>query len=570
MADPLKQMCEELGVCQEEALFYLEGFRWDLSAAMEACRSKTLPSSESERAAAEERRRNELIEKFLEVAIGLSAEDAMKYLGDNNWSIEHAAHSFYADTERKSKPKPLSHEFSGNKGSDVMQDVLSKVPQFHNASMDLRIGSPPSASTPPLELTQESIKQFRELASEASPPEVLDCLNRFKGNVTDAIGYFYDKDSKARSGIATAQVVKNVSGMAVDQDSSTESVQHIPDAKPLVAPSQVEESGNPTQTLPLKGEESAEVKEEHIGSFVKMTAATREDAIAHLEHFKWNVKEAVKFFQEYGYSAEVISALSMSLMVNIGDLPLPSQSQFDASSGPTETQRSLEKASEGDVTVAIPGVAKAHDVKIQESSSPTQTREGSGTSLNQLLNSLEQDELIDIFVEAAGGVVTRDDATVYLTHSNWSVNKAFSCLLEDTPQVQASQKGATGSSSSSSDADPTETRNVTAAIPGVEESSQVDEDLGMELSAVPITTTTIELEIILDDGESGTPVWIFARSDQTVRDVRNRIDAFRPDGKRDYYLKSDTGVEYRDLDTTVHSITSGSRGSTILHQLYSS
>lgn len=99
----------------------------------------------------------------------------------------------------------------------------------------------------------------------------------------------------------------------------------------------------------------------------------------------------------------------------------------------------------------------------------------------------------------------------------------------------------------------------------------VEEDLGTELSPVPITTTTtIELEIILDVGGSGIQVWIPFRSDQTVRDIRKRIDWFRPNDKRDYYLKSDTGVEYRDLDTTVHIITSGSRGSTILHQLCSS
>ncbi|KAH0883227.1 hypothetical protein HID58_059323 [Brassica napus] len=75
-----------------------------------------------------------------------------------------------------------------------------------------------------------------------------------------------------------------------------------------------------------------------------------------------------------------------------------------------------------------------------------------------------------------------------------------------------------------------------------------------ELSPVPITTST---------------VWILFRSDQTVRDIRDRIAWFRPEDKKDYYLKSDTGVEYRDLDTTVHRITSGSFGSKILHQLYS-
>ena len=50
------------------------------------------------------------------------------------------------------------------------------------------------------------------------------------------------------------------------------------------------------------------------------------------------------------------------------DLPLPSmgslpsQSQFESSyvsSGPTETQKSLEEAGEGDVTVAVPGMASS-------------------------------------------------------------------------------------------------------------------------------------------------------------------------------------------------------------------
>ena len=99
-----------------------------------------------------------------------------------------------------------------------------------------------------------------------------------------------------------------------------------------------------------------------------------------------------------------------------------------------------------------------------------------------------------------------------------------------------------------------------------------DKDVEEEFSPVPITTTTtttVELEIVLNDGESGVQVWILFRSDQTVRDIRDRIAWFRPEDKKDYYLKSDTGVEYRDLDTTVHRITSGSFGSKILHQLYS-
>ncbi|KAF8092577.1 hypothetical protein N665_0411s0036 [Sinapis alba] len=372
MADPLKRMCDELGVCKEEALFYLEGFRWDLNAAMEACRSKTLPSSENERAAAEERRRNELIVKFLEIAIGSSTDDARYYLSRSNWSIEHAAASFYDHTEKKSKPMPLSHEghtaprSSGNEGSDLIQDVLSKVPQFHNASMDL--------STPRLELTQESIKQFCDVASEASSQAASDCLNHCKGNLEEAIIYFYDVYSKARSGIATDEVVKNFSGMAVDQDSSTDSLQQIPEAKPPVASSQVED-GTTTESLP------DEIKEELIDSFSSTTGATRQDANVYLEQYNWDLGRALDFFYEHSDSEKETSALNMGLMEN-RDLPLPSmglpsQSQFESSYvsiGPTETQRSLEEGGEGDVTVAIPGMASSQvDGKAAEEGSSMET-----------------------------------------------------------------------------------------------------------------------------------------------------------------------------------------------------
>ncbi|KAL0863828.1 hypothetical protein Bca101_042946 [Brassica carinata] len=270
-------MCEELGVCQEEALFYLEGFRWDLNAAMEACRSKTLPSPAqppNERAAVEERRVNEKIMRFVEET-GATAEEARHYLSRNNWNVENACSSF---------------------------------------------------RTPPLELTQESIKRFRDVVSEASPQAAIDCLTNCNGNLGEAVLYFC----------------------------------------------QVYNKKNPTEWL------SDETKEERIASFSSMSKSTRQVAKYCLEQNKWDIDQALNFFFKHG--DELISAMILSMMENT-DPPLPSmgQSQFESSyvsSGPTETQRSLEEAGEGDVTVAIPGMASSQvdDGKAaEEEGSSTET-----------------------------------------------------------------------------------------------------------------------------------------------------------------------------------------------------
>ncbi|KAL0666999.1 hypothetical protein Bca4012_029703 [Brassica carinata] len=292
MADPLKQICDELGVCTEEALFYLEGFRWDLNAATEACRSKTLPSSENERTAAEEQRRNDKIARFV-VATGATVKEARYYLSRENWNVDNACLSFLAlshddHTEGSSNEPWYLHGFSGNERPDTTHDVLSKVPQFHNTSTNLRIGSPPpSARTPPLELKPESIKRFRDVVSDASSQAVIDCLNDCKGNAEHAIQYFYENET-------------------------------------------------PPESLP------DEIKEERIASFSSMTGETRHVAKVYLEKFMWNLDQAIDYFFE--------------------------------PSDPSETQKSLEVAGEGDVTVAIPGMASSQvDGKAVEEGSSTET-----------------------------------------------------------------------------------------------------------------------------------------------------------------------------------------------------
>ncbi|CAN6996454.1 hypothetical protein BRARA_E01090 [Brassica rapa] len=294
MADPLKQICDELGVCKEEALFYLEGFRWDLNAAMEACRTKTLPSpapaqppsSENERTAAEEQRRNDKIARVI-VATGATVKEARSYLSRENWNVDNVCLSF-----------------SGNEGPDTMHDIFSKVPPFHSTSTNLRIGSPPSASTPPLELKPESIKRFRNVVSDASSQAVIDCLNDCKGNAEHAIQYFYDVYS-----------LKNET---------------------------------PPESLP------DEIKEELMASFSSTTGEIRQVAKVYLEQYEWNLVVAVDSFFKHSDSDKQTSALN-----NRGP-PLP-----------TETQKSLEEAGEGDVRVAVPGMASSQvdDKAVEEGSS---------------------------------------------------------------------------------------------------------------------------------------------------------------------------------------------------------
>ncbi|XP_013637642.1 PREDICTED: uncharacterized protein LOC106343062 [Brassica oleracea var. oleracea] len=285
MADPLRQICDELEVCKEEALFYLEGFRWDLNAATEACRTKTLPSpaqppSENQRTAAEQQSRNEKIARFIDLSNGSSSvADATKYLNDNNWSLEHAARAFcehrYDKPEKKSKPVLLSH------------DGGHTEPQFHSTSTNLR--SPPWVSTVPFQLAQKRINHFHDVVSAASSKAVIDCLNDCKGDVDAAILYFDDVYSKKNS----------------------------------------------TECLPHG------VKEARIASFSSMTRATRQVAQAYLEKYMWDLDQAIDYFFE------------------------PSDS---------ETQKSLEEAGEGDVTVAKPGMASSQvDGKAVEEGSSTET-----------------------------------------------------------------------------------------------------------------------------------------------------------------------------------------------------
>ncbi|CAH8389284.1 unnamed protein product [Eruca vesicaria subsp. sativa] len=570
MTDRARRICDELGVCREEAIFYLEAFAWNLDAAMEACRSKTLdlPSlTEKEKASSPEvPSRNELIVKFYNLAVGSDTRDATSYLERNDWDLQRAVSQFFDErfptasqrkmnrklrrlesmrfldydfaeyaslsclySEEQVVPKAIpplvSSHLKIQENTSLVQDKEEKLSPVNESAegTSSSMSSSQLTNTSEEKLSQwkeESIKSFFKVAIGASREAAIACLSHCKWNQDDAISYFFGDYTEAVQE-STSPVKESAEALA-----SSMSVIKLTDSP---------------------DEQLSRLKKELVKSFRDVViVASRKAAEACLSHCKWNHEDAVSyFFGEYILANPEIAK---------------SQGVGKAVDEDSSTE-SLEKAGGGYFPEA-----KAH-VKIQEISSPTQTREDSRTSSNQLQNFPEQpsqwkEDLIDLLVLAADGVVNRDVATVYLTLSNWNVDEAYSYLMEEEK------------STSSSNAGPTETGNVTVAVPE-DATSQVDDnvkdkDVEEGLSSVPITTTTtIELKINLAIGESGTPVWILFRSDQTVRDIRKRIAWFRPEDEREYYLKSDTGVEYRDLDTTVHSITSGSRGSTTLHQTYS-
>ncbi|XP_010509934.1 PREDICTED: plant UBX domain-containing protein 6-like [Camelina sativa] len=172
-------------------------------------------------------------------------------------------------------------------------------------------------------------------------------------------------------------------------------------------------------------------------------------------------------------------------------------------------------------------------------------------------------------------------AVSYLESCKWNVQNAIISFMEEPERIipsetvtskalpSQSQFQTSGSSSSSFiNVDPTETEasleeasdeSVPVAISPLASSqvdgnlkgSAVEEDSSTEavLAAPDTITTTI---ILLDGIEAKIPF----RFDQTVRDIRNAIDALRPDASKNYDLMSADSIE--DLNTTVKKLSKGS------------
>ncbi|CAE6026393.1 unnamed protein product [Arabidopsis arenosa] len=532
MANPIDRICDELEVCREEALCYLEGFQWNFDSALEACRNQTLPLSSlafesspvNEKLASNtpstlplmidsgpswnppvDQSRNQSIAGFCEVLVGASVEEARAYLERNNWNIDLAVDSFWV--ERRQTPS--------QKKSNPLQ-LVSKS-QFQDYSKPLKIGS----SSSEYGFVSYMFLGSMEVDSRGEHiPEVVPLM-------------------------ASSQVKnQNIQELRSVWPPEETWVDRI---LPEVSVSEASAEAPPNLPVQL-----SQFNNERISSFSNVVGgATREEAIDCLKLCNWDVDQAVGFYMDR-FSKDLSMAIAMSSKDNRG-LPLPSQSQFQASLGyfkegstsssmevdPTESERSLQGT--GEENHAVDGFSE-HELSAAIANSLKESREVP-------LPSIE---------------------------------------LPSQSQFQASLGYLKeGSTSSLMEVDPTESErsleeagkeNAAVAILGMA-SSQVDgegveKDSSMETFPDPVAYqdriivgpraagTTITITIVLADGRL---VNIPFRPNQTVRDIRDAIDELTPDFDKDYILQSGAAVDYMDPDITVHEI---STGDTTLLQIY--
>ncbi|XP_023639452.1 uncharacterized protein LOC17887927 isoform X1 [Capsella rubella] len=485
MIDPVKRICDELGVRMEEAICYLDGFQWNLDSAMEACRSQSLPLSslgfesspvnENSSSMApstppivnppEEQSRDECITRFLDAAPGTSSEDAYAYLSRSNWVIDQAVGYFYEEcrptaAEQMSNPKPL-------RSAPASKYKPLKIGSSSSGSKEVdSTGEHIPEAIPLVASSQVKIQNIQESSSVCPPMEnwvdrACDDTNVYREEALYYLEGFKWKSDPAMEACRS----KILPELPVSQESAE-------------AP-----SNSPDQQSQL---------DELISQFRSVAdGASREQAIYTLQICNWDVTQAIGCYMD-GFSKDeddISAAIAMSLEENRG-LPLsstglPSQSQFEASLGywnegeigstsssmgvdSTESERSLEEAGEVNSALAIPGMVSSQvDGKAVEEDSSTET-------------------------------------------------------FRDPVDIQD--------------------RII----------------LGPRAARTSVTIT-----INLADGRS---VDIPFRPNQTVRDIRDAIDELTPEDDRDYFLQSMAGVYYMGPNITVHEISTGR--STTLLQLY--
>ncbi|KFK22016.1 hypothetical protein AALP_AAs47458U000100, partial [Arabis alpina] len=167
----------------------------------------------------------------------------------------------------------------------------------------------------------------------------------------------------------------------------------------------------------------------------------------------------------------------------------------------------------------------------------------------------EKEKLINTFCGMTDGA-PRGEAIACLNLCDWDVDGAANYFLDqDSLEKEVVNRGylkdgkIRRSSTSSVTADPTKTGkpfkeaglvNVTVAGPGIAtfqvdkngKPEAVDEDSSIETGSDPLAsqdrsiTTKITFLVVLDDGGKEIEVYMTFRSDETLRDIRNRIAQF--------------------------------------------
>ncbi|KAG7568546.1 UBA-like superfamily [Arabidopsis thaliana x Arabidopsis arenosa] len=603
MTDPteVNRICVETGASPEEALYYLEGYDWNLATAMESCRVKTLPSVK--------------VKSSPEVSVNeqFTAADSSATPSTPPRSINY--------------PSRSSNQIPPRKRIDSRQ-VLNPAKELSS------------------ELKQERIVLFQEVAPELPPQEVLSLLERFNWDVERAGDHYcnqrysqrtsYDDDwdlpeidQSSLQGFQEGHMpmigVSNLEKFSKDETSTALAMDLMDHSAPplpsLHLPSlsqfhasvgyqignfsssglmnvDVDEMGD-LHDVPIMSSSqeqiqgsscSAQNKEDHpppynLDRICSETGVCRDEALYYLESFDSDLATAIEACR-----SKTLPPLKVR-------------------SSPVVSVNEISAVPEWESPTARPLVMNSrrisNEMRIQPEQLPPKIEELSSGS-----NAAKIKDFCDI-------VGTHPDVAVaYLDRCKWHVQDAINYFMDEgelpttgfsedvtsNPPVpliglpsQSQFQASRSSSPSLMNIDPTRTEeslrdgsdeSVTVAnLPMVSsqvnnklKGNAVEEDSCMETFHDPLTIqdrksvgheaapTTITLTIYLTDGGSVIPVDIPFRSDQTVRDIRNAIDERTPDNDRDYYLQSVGGEDdCRDMNATVGKICKS--GFTTLHQV---
>ncbi|VVB07331.1 unnamed protein product [Arabis nemorensis] len=223
MGNPVTEISGKCGVSREKALYYLEGFNWDLNSAMEACRNQTLPpltveeSSPSEAPSPRPRMSDSLRisnpteeQSRSEPIPGTTPEAVGKFLDSGNSkgiTIEGSSYSSRFDptlslnealigsSQVKNKNIQESTSPGTNQETSVCEGSTETVPMV----MDSRraLNQLPSSREQPSQLYDKLIVSFMKFVG-ATREEAIACLNFCNGDVRLAVNYYRGLPSQSQ------------------------------------------------------------------------------------------------------------------------------------------------------------------------------------------------------------------------------------------------------------------------------------------------------------------------------------------------------------------------------------